>query len=298
LVRLEKLGLIVREQHRYGGSTPLFVGLTDRMVAWLPALREWGKAVNSFDPVCGVQEPQVSQKQGAQVAHIQETQVSHIQGAQVPHFWETPLKQEEISKEKKQEANAALASLRASSGKIYSPKNAEGETTMPTIKDVAAAFSTLTPKKIELNADPDKVQGLVAVWRSAMAARGYPAPALSMKMRGQLKHLLGALPKGRAVALVGAVMAEWESFGKTCSVDAGAFNIPAQPEIGFLLKHVALVQGFVQKSENEAKYAFKPAKYEPVQSIAQEVVAAPEPKKHVSATAEEVLAIFNGVSVP
>ena len=158
----------------------------------------------------------------------------------------------------------------------------EGMDQMPAAKKLQTV-SESSPKKIDSLA-PDKVSTLVEVWRQGMSGRGFPVPAISMKAKGQLKHLIGLLPAGEAPALLAYTMQEWSGFVALCADAAGAFSLPAQPEIGFLLKHVGLVPGYVV----ERKKLNQPIPKK-VQSIAPMPV---KPfKKHVPATMEEMWAI-------
>jgi hypothetical protein len=83
-------------------------------------------------------------------------------------------------------------------------------------------------------------------------------PALTGQQMGQLKHFENRTPPGRAVEILSWALEHWDRFRNLTEEEAGAFNTPTAPMLGFLLKHVQLaIKGEAEVSAPENEYKSK-----------------------------------------
>lgn len=99
---------------------------------------------------------------------------------------------------------------------------------------VAEIMALAKPKAA---AELGKSLPLRLVWRNACvdAKVGF-IPALSTKELGQLRHFAQAIKPNDAEKVIEHVVGHWSAFTHKASYDAGAFNVPDKPQIGFLVK--------------------------------------------------------------
>jgi hypothetical protein len=149
-----------------------------------------------------------------------------------------------------------------------------------TVAEVLAAAKAKPPK-----AGP---KSLGQVWVEAVAKKtGKFVPPLTAKAHGQLKQFAKHCPQDPAGAL-GYAIDQWGQVCNDAETLNGAWNTPALPDAGFVLKHAGVVIN-LWLSQQKAK-AVAPAPKPP---------AAPAPAKPAKppggekATFEEVMAIFD-----
>lgn len=125
---------------------------------------------------------------------------------------------------------------------------------MPVIhggKDVNAKDFILQAKA-KPKAEPKTDVGAVAnAWREGMEARNKFCAAFTLKQLGMLKLIFKRAPKGKAIQLVAWAVGQWETAGEAAK-EAGAFPIPAEPRVEFLLKYLEpIAQAFESSSSKE-----------------------------------------------
>lgn len=89
--------------------------------------------------------------------------------------------------------------------------------------------------------NPDRVASLEQVWSIGFHKRGTMPPAITMKARGQLKTLIRTWPRGSAPALLAFALANWADVREDAEYRFGAFNSPAEPELGYLVRYAHVV---------------------------------------------------------
>jgi hypothetical protein len=111
-------------------------------------------------------------------------------------------------------------------------------------KTVAEVLAESKGSSVDV-ASPSKPLPIATVWRNALIAKkaGF-VPALTHKEVGQLKHFEKTCPPGSAVAVLQHAVANWHSFTQEAKTKVGAFGLPEQPVIGFLVKNLGVAVNF------------------------------------------------------
>jgi hypothetical protein len=248
---LEKMtarGLIVRERHRYKGVVTMFLRPSDE--AYLSVIK-------------------------GQTELAQKGQTGMAQKGQ-SYIYNPDIKPGEETK--------AATGVAAPENVIPFPDQG-GSKMAHKAEDVIKGVELKKKKPIPIDTlKPDKVESFVAVWRKAFIEMGKTAPAITMKMRGQIKQLLAKWPDGQALKLFDCALKNWGEFTYRAEKNYGAFKSPDLPQMGYLLKYAHVAQDLVVKAK-AAEVMMK--QQAPVQTI-----APTEPvKKYKPATLEEIMAI-------
>jgi len=91
----------------------------------------------------------------------------------------------------------------------------------------------------------DSRRSLEAEWKCGVhEATGQFVPPLTGQERGQLKRFAEKCPDGEAVGVLRKVLEDWSSFARFARSNEGAFNVPATPKTGFLLKYARSAVAF------------------------------------------------------
>lgn len=162
-----------------------------------------------------------------------------------------------------------------------------GETCMIAPKPRAKTVAEVLMSSPKILKNPPAVS-IADRWRDVVIEvhGGYFVP-LTMKQRGQLKHLGKVCPPGRAADIVEHALRNWLEFVKAAEDDAGAYNTPAKPSIAFLVKYAAVA---VQLSAPQPiPIGFQP---KPKPQVEVKLTAKPPAPGSEKATLEEVLAIM------
>jgi len=144
-------------------------------------------------------------------------------------------------------------------------------------------------KSVKANAllhQPDSYGALEKKWINAVYEAQGSMVVLKAKEKGQLKmlHKLWASPD----ATLAFVLKHWTSFAAKVATDAGEKNTPAQPALGFLLKHASIAAIFAEPTPAYVqKFKGPPKPATVVQSIAPDDAEKP-------LTFEETLALLKG----
>ena len=110
---------------------------------------------------------------------------------------------------------------------------------------------------------------------------------LTMKQRGQLKHLGKVCPPGKGADIVEHALRNWLEFVKAAEDDAGAYNTPARPSVAFLAKYVEVAVQLI--APKPVLIGFQP---KPKPQVELKLTAKPPAPGSEKATLEEVLAIM------
>jgi hypothetical protein len=259
LCLLKRLGLVVSEQHLFGGRNITFLRLTER----------WAEVTKG--------EPELPQEGEPEFSHMGE-----------------PLIQGDTSKSYVKElSNDSSRRVRETGASEGGPEvvatNKEGGS-MTTVKELMDGATWKKP----ISRPMDGIPALVSVWQEHMAETygGYQ-PAFTGKQTGQMKLFQKACPPGQCALVLDKVLKNWSDFVVDVKAAADLKSVPSQPNLDFLLKYVSNALQFV-KAESGTKplLGILSAQAKP------EKVSLMTPKsakvKADIATPEEVAAILNG----
>ena len=124
------------------------------------------------------------------------------------------------------------------------------------------------------SAKPDSVPALEKVWQEIVAeVYGDFVPSWTAKERGQMRRFREACPPCAAAPVLEACVRNWPVFGAMAKSDAGAWDLPARPTVGFILKFVGVAVNFWQtKTKPKIPPSPKPDAPKPQQTPAQSTV--------------------------
>jgi hypothetical protein len=107
---------------------------------------------------------------------------------------------------------------------------------------------------------PKSHMTLEALWRDTIAeVEGTVVPSFTNKQRGQLRQFASKCPPGKAEVVLEYALRHWLIFTTTAKLAAGLYKTPADPHVGFLLKHVGIaVNRALPKPKPKAKPAALP----------------------------------------
>jgi hypothetical protein len=170
----------------------------------------------------------------------------------------------------------------------------------PSVEEIAVTAraqsdsNEITPAPAKKKAQP--VWLLSLQWKNTVSqVHGAFVPDLTAKQRGQLGQLIKKVPPDTAGDVLDACICDWVGFVTRAKADAGAFNLPSKPDIGFLLRYVGVAVNFAQAVKAAPKLT------KPAHAITKPPVpameASPSPKPGADkATLAEVLAILEEVT--
>lgn len=256
-------GLIVREQHKYGGKVPNFIRLS---AACIEALCATQAALNN----------------ATQVARNNATLKNNYK---------------DITKEETKYADDFVAASSDSTkiGKSPEEQNIGNVVKFPgqggpemNAAEVAKKFAEAQSQKID-TLKPDGGFVLYGVWKSYCVANKIAAPYHSAKFLSQLKYLMKCWPEGQAQPILAFTLSNWFDFTYATKETQGAFNTPGAPQIAFLMKHAHVAVDVWNKSKSDHAAKKAPVEMKPVQSIAQKPSMAEQDDKPI--TFEEIQAL-------
>jgi hypothetical protein len=140
--------------------------------------------------------------------------------------------------------------------------------------------------------------GVLWVREVGRAAGKYAAP-VTAKQAGQLEMFAKACPQGRAREVLASIVEVWSTFIAAASSEAGAFNTPAVPDPGFLLKFVNVaVNLWLSKQASLAQAAVTAPMVTTPIKVATEAgqAASPAPVSDGKASLEEITDMLNNVT--
>jgi DNA-binding transcriptional regulator YhcF (GntR family) len=249
LAELKQRGLVVTEQHKFG------VGFDCKAQTFVRPL------VTLLGQGCETQVAQNCETQVVQkcktLKSTDETTEEHTESSVHSHATSDPGLYEEIP----------------------------GETCMVAPKPRAKTVAEVLMSSPKILKKPPAVS-IADRWRDVVIEvhGGYFVP-LTMKQRGQLKHLRKVCPPGKAADIVEHALRNWLEFVTAAEDDAGAYNTPAQPSIAFLVKYVAVAVQLIAPKP-------VPMGFQPKPKIEVKLTAKPPVPGSEKATLEEVLAIM------
>ena len=112
---------------------------------------------------------------------------------------------------------------------------------------------TSVAEKLGTYKNPPKGKGkpepLFTLWQKIRAEQTgeYQVP-MTMKDKGQLKKFGEFCPEGKSEDVVKSILGEWHLFVNHVKSASGLVTVPAQPKVGFALKHVGLAVQFWEQS--------------------------------------------------
>lgn len=216
LAHLKKLGLIETKQALYGNLNILHIRLT--------------KQANS------VLQLDHSQYGDSDAASSGESEAPPSEGCEAAPLYKV---QGDTPEEVLQEEHCVLSHATSPPGVDEESKTGKSynETLTPAVEEETVG-STNDVGTYYANS----AAALVAEWRAAVVEvyGSYVVP-LTAQQRRQLKCFLSACPPDTAAAVLDYAVMNWSSFTEQAETDAGAFNMPAKPEIGFLTKYREVV---------------------------------------------------------
>ena len=115
------------------------------------------------------------------------------------------------------------------------------------MKDVEKTVKEKIKEKIH---KPKSLSSLVSIWKKTVSANTGQMVVLLKKDEMNLNHFRKLVPAGQAEAILEKVLADWVGFAKQAESLAGAFNLPSQPQVWFLLKHANVAVGFAMCVKN------------------------------------------------
>ena len=146
-----------------------------------------------------------------------------------------------------------------------------------------------------MNAEPDSLPALEELWRSRVAETyGGFVPNWTAKERGQMSNFRKICPPGAAPAVLEACLNDWALFATMAKANAGAWDLPARPTVGFLFKFVGVaVNLWLSKTKKAPPKPKASPPPNPQQSPAASTV---KPPGEESASLETVMAAAFGHS--
>jgi hypothetical protein len=108
--------------------------------------------------------------------------------------------------------------------------NADGDAAVPKVVEAdneASAFNDPSPGE------------LAEIWRSVIQEKypGYHVPTFTKKELGQFKHFITRCPPGKAAEILEICVREWSYFTHHAKTNAGAYGLPANPALSFVIKY-------------------------------------------------------------
>jgi hypothetical protein len=257
LMQLLADGLIIREQHKWGGKVPNFIRLSTKAIEALYAAQAKQKSVTQ------VAEKSVTLFKPEDINEEDKKTASGFAVAtpEAKKFDKTPGEEESACLSKNSGYHPEV-------GKMISNPEGQGGPEMATASEIVATILANSKKPIE-TLKPDKVYSLVHVWNEHFKTKGKVAPAVTDKVRGQLARLIKIWPKGEAPAVLQHTLSNWFDFNYAAEKDFNGFKSPDMPEMNHLVKYQHVAVTLYKKSKLKATASKPVAKPEPVQLIAQ-----------------------------
>jgi hypothetical protein len=194
------LGLVATEQHKFGGRNITHVRVTGRALALLPAAAERCTSA-----------PLSTRRYDRERQQGEDGVLAHAGGLGTDSSRDSG---------RKNSAQPQSGLHPAEPGK---PCKAE------------AKFST------EGGVNPDSIAALEEIWQSGVAeSYGGFVPSWTSKERGQMGHFRKVCPPDAAVPVLEACLGDWALFAAMAKSDAGAWNLPSRPTVGFLVKYAGV----------------------------------------------------------
>lgn len=241
LEKLSAAGLIVREQHRFKGSTPLFVRPTEKCLSLFLIGSGHPTKVGLEDPPCGGLKHPTHLKPHKKP----EGKPKDASGFAVASLEE---KKEEEDSGKKEESDDVVGAVDAL---------LDVKTTLSHAQEIEKDFETMP----ELRApNSDKVSTLMAIWKDECKAKGLPPAEVDGSMCDDLVKIISTIEVGFAPLILTYAIRHWNEFSVLAEKSHGAFMCPKAPDLGFIAEFGQAVWTLVHRDADIYKNAYTAAK--------------------------------------